>query len=63
MNSSRVKKIFEGYLGQAQKSKFILKPYSWALYHTWKVVDEIEKVKQPTEEPEDNVTFDDLLGG
>ena len=46
MTIERVHKIFKGYLDQALNSKFIHKPYAWALFQTWRVVDGIEKVRK-----------------
>lgn len=46
MTIERVLKILNGYLDQANKLKFVRKPYAWALFQTWRVVDEIEKERQ-----------------
>lgn len=46
MTIERVLKILNGYLDQANKLKFVRKPYAWALFQTWRVVDEIEKERK-----------------
>ena len=32
----------EKFYGQALAQKYIRKPWAWALYQTWKVIDQIE---------------------
>lgn len=34
----------------AQKHEYVLKPLSWALYHTWDEVDKKEKRRKPKNE-------------
>lgn len=50
MTIERVLKILNGYLDQANQSKFVRKPYAWALFQTWRVVDVIEKERQNHEQ-------------
>lgn len=33
----------------AKKSPYVKKPYSWALYQTWKTVDAFEKERKPND--------------
>lgn len=42
MTVGEVEKIFHNNLLIAQKHKHIRKPFSFALYHTWKEVDRLE---------------------
>lgn len=30
----------------AQKSSYVKKPFSWALYQTWKLIDKLEKERE-----------------
>lgn len=38
----------------AQKSPYVKKPYSWALYHTWKTVDAFEKERTENDAKKSN---------
>ena len=41
-----IEKIFKGYYEKAAKSPFVRKPFSWALYQTWKEIDAKEIVRE-----------------
>lgn len=43
MTINRILNILLEKLEIAQKSPYVKKPYSWALYYTWKTVDALEK--------------------
>lgn len=38
----------------AQKSHYVKKPYSWALYQTWKTIDAIEKERTENDAKKSN---------
>lgn len=44
-----VEEVFEACLETALEKPEIKKPFSWALYHTWKEVSNIEKPRKKEE--------------
>ena len=34
----------------AKKQDYIVKPYSWALYQTWKLINNVERPRESVEE-------------
>lgn len=49
MNRETIKNIFEKNYQKALKLKYVWKPYSWALYHTWEEVDKKEEKRKVIE--------------
>lgn len=43
MTFEKAIKILIAKLGEARRNKTIQKPLAWALYQTWKIVDEKER--------------------
>ena len=46
MTEQQMLTILKNNLDRARDSKWVYKPMSWALYQTWKEVDEKERVRK-----------------
>lgn len=49
VNIDQVISIYKSELDKAMRAKYVIYPFSYALYQTWKYIDKIEKARKRDE--------------